>query len=77
MDLYHLRQGLHVIAASWDYHGGAESSFRLRKFGSFQHVTNMVVISNGLKQPVTDRALISTYFTSSLPICLTCVTGSI
>jgi hypothetical protein len=25
MDLYHLRQGLHVIAASWDYHGGAES----------------------------------------------------
>jgi hypothetical protein len=25
MDLYHLRQGLHVIASSWDYHGGAES----------------------------------------------------
>jgi hypothetical protein len=25
MDLYHLRQGLHVIAASWDYHRGAES----------------------------------------------------
>jgi hypothetical protein len=25
MDLYHLRQVLHVIATSWDYHGGAES----------------------------------------------------
>jgi hypothetical protein len=25
MDLYHLRHGLHMIAASWDYHGGAES----------------------------------------------------
>jgi hypothetical protein len=25
MDLYHLRQGLHVIAAFWDYHDGAES----------------------------------------------------
>jgi hypothetical protein len=25
MDLYHLRQGLHVIAASWDYHRGAKS----------------------------------------------------
>jgi hypothetical protein len=24
MDLYHLRQGLHVIAASWDHHGGAK-----------------------------------------------------
>ena len=22
-DLYHLRQGLHMIAASWDYHRGA------------------------------------------------------
>jgi hypothetical protein len=25
MDLYHLRQGLHVIASSWNYHRGAES----------------------------------------------------
>jgi hypothetical protein len=25
MDLYHLRQGLHVMASSWDYHRGAES----------------------------------------------------
>jgi hypothetical protein len=25
IDLYHLRQGLHVIAASWDYHEGTES----------------------------------------------------
>jgi hypothetical protein len=25
MDLYHLRQGLHVIASSWDYHIGAGS----------------------------------------------------
>jgi hypothetical protein len=30
MDLYHLRQGLHVIASSWDYHGGAESRVSVR-----------------------------------------------
>jgi hypothetical protein len=30
MDLYHLRQGLHVIATSWDYHGGAESRVSVR-----------------------------------------------
>jgi hypothetical protein len=28
--LYHLRQGLHVIASSWDYHGGAESRVPVR-----------------------------------------------
>jgi hypothetical protein len=30
MDSYHLRQGLHVIASSWDYHGGAESRVSVR-----------------------------------------------
>jgi hypothetical protein len=30
MDLYHLRQGLHVIASSWDYHGGAEGRVSVR-----------------------------------------------
>jgi hypothetical protein len=30
MDLYHLRQGLHVIASSWDYHGGAQSRVSVR-----------------------------------------------
>jgi hypothetical protein len=25
-----LRQGLHVIASSWDYHGGAESRVSVR-----------------------------------------------
>jgi hypothetical protein len=30
MDLYHLRQGLHVIASSWDYHRGAESRVSVR-----------------------------------------------
>jgi hypothetical protein len=25
-----LRQGLHVIATSWDYHGGAESRVSVR-----------------------------------------------
>jgi hypothetical protein len=30
MDLYHLRQGLHVIASSWDYHEGAESRVSVR-----------------------------------------------
>jgi hypothetical protein len=30
MDLYHLRQGLHVIASTWDYHGGAESRVSVR-----------------------------------------------
>jgi hypothetical protein len=30
MDLYHLRQRLHVIASSWDYHGGAESRVSVR-----------------------------------------------
>jgi hypothetical protein len=30
MDLHHLRQGLHVIASSWDYHGGAESRVSIR-----------------------------------------------
>jgi hypothetical protein len=30
MDLYHLRQGLHVIASSWDYHGGARSRVSVR-----------------------------------------------
>jgi hypothetical protein len=30
MDLYHLRQGLHVIASSWDYHGGAASRVSVR-----------------------------------------------
>jgi hypothetical protein len=31
MDLYHLRQGLHMIASSWDYHGGAESRVSVRE----------------------------------------------
>jgi hypothetical protein len=30
MDLYHLRQGLHVIASFWDYHGGAKSRVSVR-----------------------------------------------
>jgi hypothetical protein len=30
MDLYHLRQRLHVIASSWDYRGGAESRVSVR-----------------------------------------------
>jgi hypothetical protein len=38
MDLYHLRQGLHVIASSWDYHGGAESRVSVRgNSGRFMH----------------------------------------
>jgi hypothetical protein len=27
---YHMRQGLHVIASSWDYHRGAESQVSIR-----------------------------------------------
>jgi hypothetical protein len=30
MDLYYLRQGLHVIASSWDYHEVAESWVSVR-----------------------------------------------
>jgi hypothetical protein len=30
MDLHHLRQGLHVIASSWDYRRGAESRASVR-----------------------------------------------
>ena len=37
MDLYHLRQGLHVIATSWNYHRGAED--RVSSFGNLVRFT--------------------------------------
>jgi hypothetical protein len=44
MDLYHLRQGLHVIASSWDYHGGAESRVSVRgNSGRFSRRVDKVI----------------------------------
>jgi hypothetical protein len=42
MDLHHLRQGLHVIASSWDYHGGAESRVSVR--GNSVHFNTKEII---------------------------------
>jgi hypothetical protein len=48
MDLYHLKQGLHVVASSWDYHRGAESRVSVRgNFGSFQGAPEQVDVHGG------------------------------
>jgi hypothetical protein len=49
MDLYHLRQGLHVIASSWDYHEGAESRISIRG--------NLVRFTHGLTLKLLRQAL--------------------
>jgi hypothetical protein len=43
MDLYHLRQGLHVIAYSWDCHGGAGSRVSVR--GNSVRFISIIIIS--------------------------------
>jgi hypothetical protein len=49
MDLYHLRQGLHVIASSWDYHGGAESRVSVRgNSGRFTPSPPLLPVAAGL-----------------------------
>jgi hypothetical protein len=53
MDLYHLRQGLHVIASSWDYHGGAESRASVRG-NSIRFVTEVDIV--GMRVPLTQKS---------------------
>jgi hypothetical protein len=49
MDLYLLRQGLHVIGTSWDYHGGAEGWILL--FGNPVRYTYIKLISAVIPLP--------------------------
>jgi hypothetical protein len=47
MVLYHLRQGLHVIASSWDYHRGAESRISVRgNSGRFSRAPSLVIMTD-------------------------------
>jgi hypothetical protein len=57
--LYHLRQGLHVIAASWDHRGGAES--RVSVCGNSAHFNRMQCQQTSRKKHDKERMKSETY----------------